>query len=825
MVASMAAAWSVLSDEGRVRGTMDRASLVDVVAFVAMADKVRRSSQKRWGNQTLEMVETLVNSMALFLASCVRAEALRICDAVADIDSRSIPSRRILKSPPASSPPDRPNSSLVPFDPLNEDDGGAERPATRSRTSKVMLDLNSIWELYTDSLSMGVSLPTLARTRRKDRRAGASEASTLYWTRKIENIYGRRSGMSMSGCQYFSVACDASRHSCRDTLVSCVWSPENQVACYANSQVLKSGGTMLAPGEALLDDEVEELAATRQIERLASYRLMQAVSYQLKFLTGKTFSTFMLDETDPLALALAPLSSDVVRVLKQDNVFVHNKATRETKQLDLSGARSKPVLSLIMDQGPCGCAFAGFLAGSDRCLIHYSFLVLLVGCAYVDSDLFSEYAVLISMDFKQQIRTAEDFRDLWSSLASELESFRLKKSLVKSGRWFSWHTAAEEHMNEWHALQMLLRHQFPDMEHPDKMDKKSFKDLRSDSGGLKLALKCTTFQNWLGVQVLMLGGRPMWNWWSKTIREIKSPEDGLRNFITMSSTWRSDLQFQELVECLQNVVEIKRVAQYCTVLGRSPEDFAKQLWYYVVGLLCHRVGSLSKHECAPYCFAPLLGPEGVLSHAAGEMMLADWKTLCILEQAASAGAADLAMEMRNCIYPPMRLAFTLLETGDKPGALQLLRAMLQTFPDTKLIEDCHQRIRCDSLQNPNQRHTTSEIQNIVIGSQVLELRGISHPAALTKQAFMSRWKSTKATKMRSKFHCANEKLPTQFGKIMGKKTWPTLSPESLIRAAGAWMWAREYFTKSLKRSNVALTVSRHFCQFVFEEVPPNNGVS
>ena len=146
---------------------------------------------------------------------------------------------------------------------------------------------------------------------------------------------------------------------------------------------MKSGGTLLAPDEALLDDEVEELAATRQIERLASYRLMQAVSYQLKFLTGKSFSAFMLDQTEPLALALAPLSPDVVRVVKQNHVFLHNKGTRETKQLDWSGARSKPVLSLIMDQGPCGCAFAGFLAGSDRCLIHYSFSALLVGCAHV----------------------------------------------------------------------------------------------------------------------------------------------------------------------------------------------------------------------------------------------------------------------------------------------------------------------------------------------------------------------------------------------------------------------------------------------------------
>ena len=49
-------------------------------------------------------------------------------------------------------------------------------------------------------------------------------------------------------------------------------------------------------------------------------------------------------------------------------------------------------------------------------------------------------------------------------------------------------------MKEWFAFKMLLKHQYPEVEGVDQSER-SFKELRSDSGGLKLALKCMTFQN------------------------------------------------------------------------------------------------------------------------------------------------------------------------------------------------------------------------------------------------------------------------------------------------------------------------------------------
>ena len=378
---SMDSYWVQIAQMYEIRGAIDRASLIDVVLFVALADRTRRSSKKRWGALAMEMIATLTNSPAVFLGQCIRNEAIRICSHVPELDSRQVPSRKSLRSPPNIPVP---YNSLVPFDPNNEDD--TEHPVTRSRKSKVTVDLNSIWELYQDSMDSGVSLPELARTRRKDRAAGMSEGSVHYWMRKIESIYAKRSSMSVSDCRFFNIACDASRHSTRDTLVSIVYAMENQVGVYANAQVMKSGGKLLAPDEAVLDEEIEHLAAIREIDRLASYRLMQAISYQLKFLASKTLSSFLLDEGDPLALALKPLTPDMVRVVKksetgQVTVYLHDKVARTTTPLDLSGATSKPILNLIMDQGRCGTAFAGYLAGAGRCnLIHYGFLTWLVIC-------------------------------------------------------------------------------------------------------------------------------------------------------------------------------------------------------------------------------------------------------------------------------------------------------------------------------------------------------------------------------------------------------------------------------------------------------------
>lgn len=409
-------------------------------------------------------------------------------------------------------------------------------------------------------------------------------------------------------------------------------------------------------------------------------------------------------------------------------------------------------------------------------------------------------------------------KELFKEIPNHLESCRKKKSLVKSGRWFSWMTACDEHLSEWFALKMLLKHGFPEATDPDDItekDGKSFNELRSDSGGLKLGLRCLTFKNWLTVNCLYLGGKPLWSWWAKTIKDIKNPSDGLRNFVNMSHQWRSDQQLRDLVSCLRDWKEFDRVQKYCSLLHQSMDSFVEELWYYITGLLFHRVETLTKHEAPPYCYAPVFSDDEVVVNASFEMLQSDWKILCVMEQSGVSICQDLAVEMRGTVYAPMRLAYLLLETCDRQGALEILRGMLHVFPDTKLIEDCHQKVRCEALENPNRKLTTPEVQAIVVNSRTLESRGVSHTCALTKDAFMRKWKKRKGTKWQSKYHAANEKLPLFFSKIMGKKQWPTLSEESLTRSAGAWAWARHYNVVALKQSGIAL---KDFGQKILNEM-------
>lgn len=359
--------WSEMASRQEVAGSFDHASFEDAVAFVALMDKTRRNLKKKSSVLSKELNESLCKSMTTFLAGCIRKEARRLLSEVPNILSRSIPSRALTPAQQASSSSSQ--NQIVALGP-NDADANDGNPTTRSRKSWVKVDLNSVWELYHDALETGVSLPILARTRRKDQSAGMSEETVHYWLRKIESMYAQRSALCMSGCRFFNIACDASRHATRDTLVSTMYSVENQVGLYANAQVIKAGGKMLAPGEAILDDEMEELAATRQIERCASWRLMQAISFQIKYVTGgtKTLSSFHLDDSDPVAIALRPLSPDLIRIARPSEngkqIHIYDKRTKTTTLLDLSTAKSKPILSLIMDQGPCGTAFAAYLAGN-----------------------------------------------------------------------------------------------------------------------------------------------------------------------------------------------------------------------------------------------------------------------------------------------------------------------------------------------------------------------------------------------------------------------------------------------------------------------------
>jgi len=142
-------------------------------------------------------------------------------------------------------------------------------------------------------------------------------------------------------------------------------------------------------------------------------------------------------------------------------------------------------------------------------------------------------AELIAMDFGLPLRTNDDFQVLFKALAIQLDSYRIKKSVVKGSRWFSWHNGCIDHYHEFFATRMLLSFGYPHERDPDE-NSKSLNELRGggDSlGGLRLAVQCCSWKTWYGITIIKLADGPLWSHYSASVKEIKDPMQGPRRRI------------------------------------------------------------------------------------------------------------------------------------------------------------------------------------------------------------------------------------------------------------------------------------------------------
>ena len=136
--------------------------------------------------------------------------------------------------------------------------------------------------------------------------------------------------------------------------------------------------------------------------------------------------------------------------------------------------------------------------------------------------------------------------------------------------------------------------------------------------------------------------------------------------------------------------------------------------------------------------------------------------MVLLEQASK--CPELCSDLGLTVSKPMRLVFQLYECGQFQRGKKLLTILLNRLPDTKLIEDIHQRLRTTSNLNPN------SVQSLVETSGVFEARSICHPAKIDKDSFKSNWTSAKPENSKAVFHSGTKKLPKKFSGIMARKT-------------------------------------------------------
>ena len=366
---------------------------------------------------------------------------------------------------------------------------------------------------------------------------------------------------------------------------------------------------------------------------------------------------------------------------------------------------------------------------------------------------------------------------------------------------------------------MILEYYLGDS-HPEPDDAGSFKELRARNvKGLALAYLSLSQRNWEGCKLLQVFGRPCWSWHSKFHKTIKSPRAALGFATQMSQSWMSSPHLLEMAGlCGRGGKEKLADAMYWAV---DCQELAAKAWAYNIDLLGQRCGSLSKFGTSPHVYAGLLEEDGALMQNTLKTMKHDFKLLQQLEISSVPHAGSIAADLRLCLSNPVRIVMNCLDAlgwrltavgcDAWESAMCILRCILLKYPDTKSVEDLHQRVRGKQNSRSNNKMTLGCLQHIVNFSNIIDARGgqVRHPAAVSQEVFLQHYRQTKATLFneRKMMLAKTHKLPKMFSTMLDPKAkLHSITEASLVRSAAAWSWVRAYHCQRLGHSDVELQV-------------------
>ena len=388
-------------------------------------------------------------------------------------------------------------------------------------------------------------------------------------------------------------------------------------------------------------------------------------------------------------------------------------------------------------------------------------------------------------------------------MLAELDTWTKKGSAVKQSRWFSWHDSAHEHLKEWWASRMIYEWYFSgevDIDSIDNTEYSSFKQARESTGGLKLALKCMNQHCFEMSWLVYLCSQPCWTWYTNQVQEVKTSADNVAQVIEMVGGWNTDDHLCQMASMLSAGDTFCQLMDRC----RNEDQLSAKAVSYLLELLSLRCGSLSKFGSPPECYAAMLsGDEGQVQ-ATSQAMTKDLRWLLLLETSNAPEAQNLAADCRMSCDSACRLAMFLNEQGMHPECKRIMKALLETLPDSKIVEDCHQVARTAQKSRGNEKLTSQSLQGILLSSEVFASRDLEHRAAIDRNVFMAEFPATKAMQVNKALHASSHRLPKQFSAIMDKKLWPTLSEPNLIQSASAWEWLRHYMSNKLSQSGIKL---------------------
>jgi hypothetical protein len=242
--------WGVLKTNGIIDGLYgdaDEHSLTDILLFIAYLPRQRRIARAPLPQCAVIAHGFLAMSLTNWLATLIDSYVLDVYPAHHDVH-RPPPSLRLGSQP----------------------------------SSRVKVHPEAIWEMMVQSSKVGASLQQIAVTRSSDVHAGGHQTMAAIWINKRLSMYRMRRASSQEGCHHYNVNADASLHSIgEDVLCSIGYTWESQAGCYGDIQFLITGKCILTD-EADMYDNIAVLRDANKLERVATYRNLQAISNIIK---------------------------------------------------------------------------------------------------------------------------------------------------------------------------------------------------------------------------------------------------------------------------------------------------------------------------------------------------------------------------------------------------------------------------------------------------------------------------------------------------------------------------------------------------------------
>jgi hypothetical protein len=167
-------------------------------------------------------------------------------------------------------------------------------------------------------------------------------------------------------------------------------------------------------------------------------------------------------------------------------------------------------------------------------------------------------------------------------------------------------------------------------------------------------------------------------------------------------------------------------------------------------------------------------------------------------------AAELASDIETVFDLPCRHLCHLCHF-DFGAAQELAKLLIGGFADSKVVEDIHQACRVATNPGSNKKLSGATLQLVCQFSEVLDKRGIVHPAALTREEFLDKWPDARDDfNCRQEFKSSSHSLPARYSEILTKKMWRTVSEDWLRTSYGAWQWMIQYCGQRLADQGVRL---------------------